>query len=90
MGHALDREPFIPPSEPNGEHPIIALLAVLAIILTILLITWARLEVHGAADLQAALAEHAEAHPPPAPKPHQERVVEDAVTSSRWATGLSP
>lgn len=77
------REHLPPP--PNGEHPIVAVIAVIAIIAAILLITWARFEVHGTADLEATLTEE-----PVEPKPEHEREVDEAVTASRFATGLSP
>jgi hypothetical protein len=73
--------------EPNGEHPIVALVAVVAILLAILLISWAGIEVHGTSALQATLTEP---EMPTPPRSHQERQVEEAVTSSRFATGLSP
>jgi hypothetical protein len=72
--------------EPNGEHPVVALLAVLAILLAVLLIAWAGIEVHGTAGLQAL----AEPETPTPPRSQEERRVEEAVTSSRFATGLSP
>lgn len=78
----------------NGEHPVVALLAVVAILLAILLITWARVEVHGTADLESALAEpraeHAPVPPPEAAPTKEQRDVDEAVTSSRFATGFSP
>jgi hypothetical protein len=85
MGHACSHEDFQPPP-PNGEHPITAILAVIAIIAAILLITWARFEIHGAADLEAALDENA----PSVPKPARERELDEHVTANRFATGLSP
>ncbi len=94
MGHTCTHG-VPPPPRPNGEHPVVAFIAVLAIFLAILLITWARLEVHGTEDFEEVLAE-----PPPASapaearvqpqKPDEEREVDAAVTSSRFATGLSP
>lgn len=78
----------------NGEHPVVALLAVVAILLAILLITWARVEVHGTADLEAAIAEpraeHAPVPPPERAPTKEQRDVDEAVTSSRFATGFSP
>jgi len=71
--------------EPNGEHPLVAVVAVIAMVAAVLLIAWARIEVHGTADLEAALAEA----PAPATTP-QEREVDEAVTAARFATGLSP
>jgi hypothetical protein len=73
----------------NGEHPIVALLAVLAIVLAVLLISWARVEVHGTSDVESALTEPGHA-PKPAAKTREEHAVDEAVTSSRFATGLSP
>ena len=77
------------------EHPVIAVIAIIAIIAAILLIAWARLEIHGTDDLEAALAEPpAQGDLPVAPKPDlkpdDEREIDAAVTSSRFATGLSP
>jgi hypothetical protein len=50
------------------------------------LITWARFEVHGSGDIEAALNEEA----PSVQKPAQERELEEHVTANRFATGLSP
>jgi hypothetical protein len=81
--------------DPRREHPVTAIIAVLAIYVAILLITWARIEVHGTGDLEEALVE-AQAQPgvpvlPPKDiKASEEREVDAAVTSSRFATGLSP
>lgn len=72
---------------PNGEHPIVAVLAVVAIVLAILLISWARVEVHGTGDLEATLNEEAT---PPSDKTKDERDIDEAVTANRFATGLSP
>jgi hypothetical protein len=93
MGHACTHG-VPPPPRPNGEHPIVAIIAVLAIFLAILLITWARLEVHGTEDFEEVLAEPTPASAPAEarvqPQTDQEREVDAAVTSSRFATGLSP
>ena len=77
------------------EHPVIAWIAIVAIVAAILLIAWARLEIHGTDDLEAALAETlAQGDLPLAPrtdlKPDEERELDAAVTSSRFATGFSP
>lgn len=91
MGHIWTDD--VPPSKSKDEHPVVALIAVVAIILAIVLIGWARVEVHGTADVEAALAEPG---PQPAPAPgeagktKEEREVDEAVTSSRFATGFSP
>ena len=74
------------PQPPNGEHPITAILAVIAIVVAFLLITWARIEVHGTGDIEAALTEGA----PIELKTDDERELDAAVTSNRFATGLSP
>jgi hypothetical protein len=74
------------PQPPNGEHPVVATLAVVAIVLAILLITWARFELLGTSDIEAALTEGA----PIELKPDDERELDAAVTSNRFATGLSP
>lgn len=86
MGHACTHRDGPDPH----EHPIVAVVAIIAMIAAILLIAWARFEVHGTGDIQAALAEPpAEGEAPRAdPKPDDE--VEAAVTSSRFATGFSP
>jgi hypothetical protein len=77
------------------EHPVTAIIAVMAIFVAILLITWARIEVHGTGDLEEALIEAqaqpgAPVLPPKDIKAGEEREVDAAVTASRFATGLSP
>ncbi|HET9351441.1 MAG TPA: hypothetical protein VJ778_09890 [Burkholderiales bacterium] len=77
------------------EHPVIAWIAIIAIVAAMLLIAWARLEIHGTDDLEAALTEPpAQGDLPVAPKPDlkpdDERELDAAVTSSRFATGFSP
>jgi hypothetical protein len=85
MGHACTPEDFPRSPEPNGEHPVTAVLAVVAILLAILLIGWARVEVHGTDDL-AALVD--ETPPPPAAR-SDAGAAENEAASSRWATGFS-
>jgi hypothetical protein len=93
MGHACTHDEV---PGPNGqEHPVVAALAILAIVAAILVIAWVRLEVHGTDDIEAALAEPpAQGDLPVAPKadlkPDEERELDAAVTSSRFATGFSP
>jgi hypothetical protein len=89
MGHACTHSDFPPPPRPNGEHPIIAILAVIAIVVAILLITWARVEVHGTEDLEEALIRE-EPAPQQDQRPAAEREVDEAVASGRFATGFSP
>jgi hypothetical protein len=92
MGHACTHDQL---PGPRNEHPVVAIVAIIAILAAILLIAWARLEVHGTEDIEAALAElPAQGDLPVAPKPdlktEHEREVDAAVTSSRFATGFSP
>ena len=73
------------PQPPNGEHPVVAIIAIVAMIAAMLLITWARFEVHGTRDIEAALTEDG----PIEAKPEEERELDAAVTSNRFATGVS-
>jgi len=82
MGHACCPDDFPRRPEPNGEHPVTAVLAVVAILLAILLISWARIEVHGTDDL-AALVDETESYASPKAE------AENEAASSRWATGFS-
>jgi hypothetical protein len=69
---------------------------ILAVLLAILLILWARFEVHGTRDLEAALSQ-SDPHPAagrPKPSPEADKArdrtdVDDAVAAGRWATGFS-
>ena len=74
------------PQPPNDEHPVVAIVAVIAMMAAILLITWARFEVHGTSDLEAALNEDA----PIQPLGDEQRELDAAVTSNRFAAGVSP
>jgi hypothetical protein len=92
MGHVCTHDHF---TAPDKEHPVVAVLAVIAIVAAILLIGLARLAVHGAEDLQEALADPVVSDlvvvpPKPDSIPQEERAVDAAVTSSRFATGFSP
>ena len=92
MGHACTHDQV---PGPKNEHPVIAVIAVIAIVATMLLIAWVRFEVHGTDDIEAAFSEApAEGDLPLAPrsdlKPDDERELDAAVTSSRFATGFSP
>jgi hypothetical protein len=92
MGHVCTHDHF---TGPDKEHPVVAVLAVIAIVAAILLIGLARLAVHGAEDLQEALADPVVSDlvvvpPKPDSIPQEERAVDAAVTSSRFATGFSP
>jgi len=92
MGHACTHDQF---PGPNKEHPVVAVLAVIAIIAAMLLIGWARLAVHGTDDIEEVLleppmTEEQAAIPRADTKLPEEREVESAVTSTRFATGFSP
>lgn len=82
--------------EPNGEHPVVAWVGILAVLLATLLIVWARFEVHGTRDLEAALSQShprpAAARPKPSPGADEAKAnteVDDAVAAGRWATGFA-
>ena len=81
MGHACTHHDGPDPD----EHPVVAVIALIAIAAAMLLIAWARLEVHGTGDLEAALMEEQAV-----PLTIEEAEVDAAVASSRFATGLSP
>jgi hypothetical protein len=88
MGHACTHF-----DDHDPEHPVVAVIAIVAILAAILLIAWARLEVHGTHDIEAALAEpqtEGDVLPKPDNRSNEEREVDHAVTSSRFATGFSP
>lgn len=85
--------------QPNGEHPFVAWAGILAVAFAILLILWARFEVHGTRDLEEALSRDAPARgiakPKPKPSPDADKAsheskVEEAVAAGRWVTGFSP
>jgi len=84
MGHACCPDDFPRSPVPGAEHPVTAVLAVVAILLAILLIAWARVEVHGTEDLAALVDEEL---------PHSTMsnagAAENEAASSRWATGFS-
>ena len=94
MGHACCHDEHLGEHK-DPEHPVVAIVAIIAIVAAMLLITWVRLEVHGTEDIEEAISELAtQRDEPPAPKPdyrpQEEREVDAAVTSSRFATGFSP
>jgi hypothetical protein len=94
MGHACTHDPV---PGPDKEHPVVAILAIIAIVAAILLIGWVRLAVHGTEDLEEALVEpfasSEEAAEPREPRLDtrlsEDHEVDAAVTSSRFATGFS-
>jgi hypothetical protein len=86
-----------PEPQPDQEHPVIAWVAVVAIIAAIVLISWARVAVHGTGDLEAALSDEPAAAAGQATqasaqgdRTEQDALVEDAVAASRWASAFSP
>jgi hypothetical protein len=81
--------PALKPDAPQ-EHPVIAWLGILAVALSILLILWARYEVHGTHDLESALAETPAKPSPDADREAARKEVDDAVAAGRWAAGFSP
>jgi hypothetical protein len=85
MGHVWTHDPY--PGPDGDEHPIVAALAIIAMVAAVLLIMWARFEVHGTDDIEAALSEPAAK---PEAKSDEALDLEAAVTSSRFATGFSP
>ncbi|MDH3320562.1 MAG: hypothetical protein OEO84_12855 [Betaproteobacteria bacterium] len=81
----------------NREHPIVAWASILAVAIAMLVILWARFEVHGTQDLEEALSQEQPAPAtkvlkpsPEADRSPREKEVEDAVATGRWATGFSP
>ena len=73
------------PQPPKDEHPIVAILAVVAIVAAIMLIMWARVALHGTEDIEAALTDG-----PLASTADEQRELDAAVTSNRFAGGISP
>ena len=73
------------PQPPDDEHPIAAILAIAAIVAAIVLIMWARVALHGTEDIEAALTDG-----PLAQSTDEQRELDAAVTSNRFAGGISP
>jgi hypothetical protein len=73
------------PRPPKDEHPIVAILAVVAIVAAIALIMWARVALHGTEDIEAALTDG-----PLGQATDEQRALDAAVTSNRFAGGVSP
>jgi hypothetical protein len=73
------------PQPPKDEHPIVAILAVVAIVAAIVLIMWARFALHGTDDIEAAFTDG-----PLLPATDEQRELDAAVTSNRFAGGVSP
>jgi len=81
MGHVCTDGDFPRSPPPSDEHPVTAILAVVAILVAMLLIAWARVEVHGTEDLQALVEERSTMS--------NTGAAENEAASSRWATGFS-
>ena len=81
----------------DREHPLVAWTGILAMLAAMLLISWARIEVHGTGDLEAALTEVSpEADSarrklsPEGDRTKHEKALDKAVAAGRWAAGFSP
>jgi hypothetical protein len=85
MGHACTPADFPHSPEPDGEHPVTAVVAVVAILVAMLLIAWARVEVYGTDDLIALVEDEAPAHSTMS----NTGAAENEAATSRWATGFS-
>lgn len=85
MGHVCTPADFPRGPAPDGEHPVTAILAVLAMLLAIFLIAWARVEVHGTEDLEALMDDRVAPHSTMS----NGGAAENQAASSRWATGFS-
>jgi hypothetical protein len=94
MHEAMD--PALKP-ETDREHPVAAWIGIVAILVAILLILWARIEIHGTHDLERTLsvddpgagAERRKPSPA-ADKGARDSEVDKAVAAGRWATGFTP
>jgi hypothetical protein len=85
MGHACCHDEHLGDHR-DPEHPVVAIVAIIAIAAAMVLIAWARVAVHGTEDIEAAISEA----PTADYRPSEEREVDAAVTTSRFATGFSP
>ena len=84
-------------TDTDPEHPVAAWIGIAAVAIAILLILWARIEVHGTHDLKQALSAdepspsaHKRKPSPDADKAGRATEVDDAVAAGRWAAGFSP
>jgi hypothetical protein len=83
--------------DPDREHPVAAWAGIAAVAVAILLILWARIEIHGTHDLEQTLSSDA-AKPaaqkrkpsPDADKARQAAELDEAVAAGRWAAGFTP
>jgi len=78
----------------DRDHPVVGWVGLLAIVITIVLLVWVRLAVIGSQDIEAVFAETPEAAGPDQRAGEMQvppdREIDEAVMSSRWATGFSP
>ncbi len=78
------------------EHPVVAWVGLVAIVIAVLLIVWARIEVRGTAEVKSAISgEQVEVKPAakhltkPQDEDEKRGAAESAALKSRWATGFS-
>ena len=84
-------------SDFDREHPVAAWIGIAAVVVAILLILWARIEVHGTHDLEQTLSSGARESQASKPKPSPDADrggkpadVHEAVAAGRWAAGFAP
>jgi len=95
MSHAKQRHEFDGERSGGREHPVVGWIGLLAILITIVLLVWARVAVIGTRDIEQTLVETSPDAAGAGKRAVEEqgaqaREVDEAVTSSRWATGFSP
>jgi len=78
----------------DRDHPVVGWVGLLAIVITMVLLVWVRLAVIGSHDIEEVFAETPEAAGPDQSAGEKQappdREIDEAVMSSRWATGFSP
>jgi hypothetical protein len=91
MAETWHEDPSYHRAPGEHEHPVVGWISLVAILAAILAITWVGFEIHGARQIEAAFNESVQpAKPAAEKKPDTRREIDEAVTTSRWATGLSP
>jgi hypothetical protein len=69
---------------PDREHPVVAAIAIAAVFLSIGLIAWAGVQVHGTGEIEALFSEE-----PVVAKFQQDEGLAQAVALARWAGGVT-